>query len=85
VLLAILAAGLIVVIVLLARRGGGGVQVDERRRQLEAAVATWAAQGWAIENQTGDSTVLAAVTTRCSTRPPQRLEHAPRVRTGRDR
>jgi hypothetical protein len=59
VLVAVLAAGLIVVIVLLARRGsGGGISVEDRRRHLDAAVASWTAQGWAIENQTNDSTVL---------------------------
>jgi hypothetical protein len=63
VLIAILAVGLVVLIVLLARRGGGGaaaagVPVDARRRQLDAAVGSWFAQGWAIESQTADSAVL---------------------------
>jgi hypothetical protein len=58
VLLGILAAGLIVLIVLLARRGHGGVSVEERRRQLDAAVGSWAGQGWAVESETGDSAVL---------------------------
>ena len=58
-LLGILAVGLIVLIVLLARRGGGGgVSVDERRRQLDAAVGSWANQGWAVESETADSAVL---------------------------
>jgi hypothetical protein len=43
--------------VLLTRRGGT-VPADERRRRLDGAVATWAAQGWAIESQTEDSAVL---------------------------
>jgi hypothetical protein len=62
VLIAILAVGLVALIVLLARRGDGGsaagVPVDARRRQLDAAVGSWFAQGWAIESQTADSAVL---------------------------
>jgi len=58
VLLAILAVGLIAVIVLLATRGHGGASVEERRRHLDAAVGTWAAQGWAVESEGADSTVL---------------------------
>ena len=58
VLLAILAVGLVALIVLLARRGGGGPSVEERRRQLDAAVGSWTAQGWAVESETADSAVL---------------------------
>ena len=58
VLLAILAVGLVALIVLLARRGGGTASVEERRRHLDAAVASWTAQGWAIESQTAESAVL---------------------------
>ena len=57
-LLGVLAVALVVLIVLLARRGGGGVPAEERRQRLDGAVATWAAQGWALENQTADSAVL---------------------------
>ena len=57
-LLAILAVALIVLMVLLARRGGGAVPAEERRQRLDRAVATWAAQGWALESQTADSAVL---------------------------
>ncbi len=57
-LLAILAVVLVVLIVLLARRGRGGASVEERRRQLDAAVGSWAAQGWAVESSTADSAVL---------------------------
>jgi hypothetical protein len=57
-LIAILAVGLIALILLLARRGRGGVSADERRRHLDGAVASWAAQGWAIESETADSAVL---------------------------
>ncbi len=60
VLLAMLAVGLIGLIVLLARRGGGGgpAPADAGRGKLDAAVASWTAQGWAIESQTADSAVL---------------------------
>ncbi|HEY1365539.1 MAG TPA: hypothetical protein VGF23_00415 [Gaiellaceae bacterium] len=58
VLLGLLAAGLIALIVLLARRGHGNVSVEERQRRLDGTVASWAAQGWAIESQTADSAVL---------------------------
>jgi hypothetical protein len=58
VLLGILAVALVALIVLLARRGGGQVGADERRRQLDAAVASWTAQGWAIQSGTADSAVL---------------------------
>jgi hypothetical protein len=58
VLLAILAVALVALFVLLARRGRGGVSAEERRRQLDAAVGSWAAQGWAVESTTPDSAVL---------------------------
>ena len=58
VLLAILAVALVALIVLLARRGRGGASAEERRRQLDAAVGSWAAQGWAVESTTPDSAVL---------------------------
>ena len=60
-LLAILGVALVIVIVLLGRRGGGGggtVSLQDRHRQLDATVGTWAAQGWALETQTDDSAVL---------------------------
>ena len=44
---------------LLTRRGGDrGVPGEERRRRLDGAVASWIAQGWALDNQTADSAVL---------------------------
>jgi hypothetical protein len=44
---------------LLTRRGGHrGVPGEERRRRLDSAVASWIAQGWALDNQTADSAVL---------------------------
>jgi len=60
VLLAILAVALVVAIALLAsRRGGGsGVSPKERGRRLDGAVASWAAQGWALESQSADTAVL---------------------------
>ena len=54
-----LALGLIILLVLLlSRRGGSGIPPEERRRRLDASVASWLAQGWAIENQGPDSAVL---------------------------
>jgi hypothetical protein len=59
--LAILGAAVVgLVVALLMRRGGGGsaIRPGERRRRLDNAVATWAAQGWATESETMDSAVL---------------------------
>jgi hypothetical protein len=54
---ALAAVGLLVA--LLTRRGRqGGVPGEERRRRLDGAVASWIAQGWALDNQTADSAVL---------------------------
>ena len=53
---ALAAIGLLVA--LLTRRGGRGVPGEERRRRLDGAVASWIAQGWALDNQTADSAVL---------------------------
>jgi hypothetical protein len=59
VLLGVLALGVVVLlIVLLTRRGGGGLSAQERQRRLDGAVASWVAQGWAVDNQTADSAVL---------------------------
>jgi hypothetical protein len=54
---ALAAIGLLVAF--LTRRGGQrGVPGEERRRRLDGAVASWIAQGWALDNQTADSAVL---------------------------
>ena len=61
VLLAILAIALVAAIALLASRHSGGeagVSPNERRRRLDGAVASWAAQGWALESQSMDTAVL---------------------------
>jgi len=63
VLLAILVVALIATIGLLASRHGHGggetaVSPTERRRRLDGAVASWAAQGWALESQSTDTAVL---------------------------
>ena len=58
VLLGILAIALIAVIALLARRGHGGASVEDRRRHLDAAVGSWAAQGWGVESEGPDSAVM---------------------------
>jgi hypothetical protein len=57
IVLAILAAAVIGLIVALATRRGG-ISGEERQRRLEAAVASWAAQGWAVENQSPGSAIL---------------------------
>jgi hypothetical protein len=57
IVLAILAVAVIgLLIALFARRGG--ISDDERQRRLESAVASWTAQGWALENQTPGSAIL---------------------------
>jgi hypothetical protein len=54
---ALTAIGLLVA--LLTRRGGQrGIPGEERRRRLDGAVASWIAQGWALDSQTADSAVL---------------------------
>jgi len=60
VLIGILAAGIGVLVFVLASRGGRrqGASVEERQRRLDGTVATWAAQGWAVDSQTGESAVL---------------------------
>lgn len=61
IVLAVLVAAVVgLAVALLTRGGGGGVAIPpaERRRRLDNAVATWAAQGWALESQTSDSAVL---------------------------
>jgi hypothetical protein len=69
VLLAALAAGVVgLAVALLMRRSGpvaveeirrgGPLPVAERRQRLDNAIATWAAQGWALESQTPDSAIL---------------------------
>jgi hypothetical protein len=56
--LALLGVAVIGLIVALVTRRGGGVSPADRRRRLDQGVATWAAQGWALQSQTGDSAVL---------------------------
>ena len=58
VVLGILAAGVIGLLVALLTRGRGGISDEERQRRLDAAVASWATQGWALESQTPGSTIL---------------------------
>lgn len=61
VVLGVLAVAVIGLIIALATRGGGGASAippAELRRRLDGAIASWAAQGWALENQTADSAVL---------------------------
>jgi hypothetical protein len=58
VLLAILAVAAIGLLIALLTRRGGGLSPEERRRRIDHTIATWAAQGWAVQSQTGDSAVL---------------------------
>lgn len=60
VLIGVLAAGIGVLVFVLASRGGHrqGASPEERRRRLDGTVGTWAAQGWAVDSQTGESAVL---------------------------
>ena len=56
--LAVLGAAVVgLVVALLSRRGG--ISAEERQRRLDSAVATWAAQGWAVVNQTADSVTMS--------------------------
>ena len=56
--LAAIVVGLAVALLTRSRGGGAALPAGERRRRLENAVATWAAQGWALESETADSAVL---------------------------
>src|SRR6201987_2216942 len=58
VVLGILAAAVIGLLVALSTRRGGAIPGEERQRRLDAAVASWATQGWALESQTPGSAVL---------------------------
>ena len=57
IVLGILAAGVIGLLVALFT-GRGGISDEERQRRLDAAVASWTTQGWALESQTPGSTIL---------------------------
>ena len=55
-MLGILAAAVIgLIVALLTRRG---ISAVERQRRLDAAVASWAAQGWVLDSQTAGSAIL---------------------------
>lgn len=57
VVLGLLAAAVIgLIVAMLTRRGG--ISDVERQRRLDAAVASWAAQGWAMDSQTPGSAIL---------------------------
>ena len=58
IVLGILAAGIIGLLVALFTGGRGGISGEERQRRLDAAVASWATQGWALESQTPGSAIL---------------------------
>jgi uncharacterized membrane protein YphA (DoxX/SURF4 family) len=57
IVLGLLAAAVIgLVVAMLTRRGG--ISEVERQRRLDAAVASWTAQGWAVDSQTPGSAIL---------------------------
>jgi hypothetical protein len=56
--LAVLAAAVIGLVVALFMRRGG-ISAEERQHRLDSAVGTWAAQGWAIVNQTAGSATMS--------------------------
>jgi hypothetical protein len=58
VLVGLLAAGVGTLAVLLARRDKGVISVEDRQRRVDATVATWVGQGWALESETSGSAVL---------------------------
>lgn len=58
VVLAILAAAVIGLLVAFFARRDSGIPAAERQRRLDAAVATWAAQGWALVNQSAGSATM---------------------------
>jgi hypothetical protein len=57
VVLGLLAAAVIGLIVALLTRHGG-LSDDERQRRLDAAIASWAAQGWVLDSQTAGSAIM---------------------------
>jgi hypothetical protein len=57
IVLGLLAAGVIGLIVALLTRHSG-LSDDERQRRLDAAIASWAAQGWVLDSQTAGSAIM---------------------------
>jgi hypothetical protein len=49
---------LVALIVFAARGHDDSISAQERRRRLDGAVMSWAAQGWALQSQTGESAVV---------------------------
>ena len=58
VVLGVLAAAVIGLLVAFLT-GRSGLSAEERQRRLDAAVGTWAAQGWAVVNQTAGSATMS--------------------------
>jgi hypothetical protein len=58
VVLAILGAAVIGLLVAFLT-GRSGISAEDRQRRLDAAVGTWAAQGWAVVNQTAGSATMS--------------------------
>ena len=57
VVLGLLAAAVIGLIVALLTRHSG-LSDEERQRRLDAAIASWAAQGWVLDSQTAGSAIM---------------------------
>jgi hypothetical protein len=60
VLLGVAVVGLIAAIAVIVGRSEhhGGPSAAERHRRLDGAIASWIAQGWAVESQTDETAVL---------------------------
>jgi hypothetical protein len=58
VVLAIVGAGALIGLIVALTRRSSKVSADERRRLVSATVASWTAQGWAIESQAESSAVM---------------------------
>src|SRR6476646_846782 len=58
VLVGVLGVGIVGLLIALLTRRGSGVSREERSRRLEAAVRSWAAQGYALESQSADTAIV---------------------------
>jgi len=58
IVLGVLAVAVAALVVALLTRGGGSTSAAERTRSLDAAVGSWAAQGYAVESKSAGSAVL---------------------------
>src|SRR5439155_22309856 len=58
VLIAVVGVGALIGLIVALTRRSSKVSADERRRLVSATVASWTAQGWAIESQAESSAVM---------------------------